>query len=96
MPEQVHDVNEYLGSWGPQPGDRGPWLGQTRVCRSCERETIEHLEDGWCWQCNHPGEDRNPGRPRVEIWRETAAHLRGMGFSEEAARWDAKIEAEGE
>jgi hypothetical protein len=72
--------------------DRGPWNGRATVCLSCERETLEHLEDGWCWQCNHPGEFRGMGRSRDEILKERAAHLRRRGFPDEARRVEAQIE----
>jgi hypothetical protein len=74
--------------------DRGPWSGRTELCHSCERETIEHLEDMVCWQCHHPGELRGTGRSRSEILKERAAHLRRRGFPDEARRAEAQIEAE--
>ncbi len=33
---------------------RGPWLGVTHTCRSCQRQSLS-LEDGWCPQCNQGG-----------------------------------------
>lgn len=81
--------------------DRGPWQGLTETCRGCQRATLEHLEDGYCWQCNHPGEPTGPTPERRlevkrELYRSTAEFLRRAGYPDRAAWYEDKLDAMGE
>ncbi|TFH59956.1 MAG: hypothetical protein E4G90_10120 [Gemmatimonadales bacterium] len=72
--------------------ESGPWQGTTSTCRSCERETIEHLEDGWCSQCNGTTPDDTEQRrvARVELYQRTAAKCRKWGDTEGAAWFETR------
>jgi len=76
----------------------GPWQGTTNTCRSCERPTIEHLEDGWCSQCNGTTPDDSAKRKaaRLDLFRRTAKKCREWGDAEGAAWFEGRIKAEGE
>jgi hypothetical protein len=73
--------------------DSGPWSGLTRTCQCCQRETIEHLEDGWCSQCNGADPDDSVARAQGRRWlyKTTAEHLRKMGFPDRARFWEDKL-----
>ncbi len=77
---------------------RGPWGGVTRTCVDCERQTIEHLEDGRCWQCNHPGEDSITPEQRAashrRLFEMTAKYLRKAGHPDRADWYDEQLEKE--
>ncbi len=78
---------------------RGPWSGVTRTCVDCERQTIEHLEDGRCSQCNHPGEDTTTPEQRAAskrwLFETTAKHLRKMGHADRAEFYERELAAMG-
>ena len=50
LPPMLHTFDGY------SERDRGEWLGLKGTCVDCRRETIEEMEDGRCWACNHPEE----------------------------------------
>jgi hypothetical protein len=74
---------------------RGPWQGTTNTCRSCERPTVEHLEDGECWQCRHPGEDSTTPEERRAarraLFATTAAFLRKAGYPDRAVWYEERL-----
>lgn len=68
--------------------DRREWGGLTHQCVSCERETLEQLTDGWCWQCLHPGEDPQTPKERKAamkaLYYSTAEMLVRLGYPDRA------------
>ncbi len=78
---------------------RGPWSGVTRTCVDCERQTIEHLEDGRCWPCNHPGEDSTTPEQYAAskrwLYATTAKHLRELGYPSRAVWYEEQLVAMG-
>ena len=76
--------------------DRGPWQGVTHTCRSCERPTIEHLEDGYCSSCNGVERDDSEERKtsRVALYKRTAKLCRKNGDTEGAAWFEGRIREE--
>lgn len=84
---------KYLERFDETGKDRGPWSGLHRTCQSCQRETIEELEDGWCRQCNGLDMDDPIKRQYGKRWlyETTAKHLRKMGYPERAIWYEEKL-----
>ncbi len=78
--------------------ERGDWIETRlgyRACVSCGREHLkEHLEDGWCPQCNSETPADLSARHRaaaLEGYRQTARMLRRMGYPEEARWYEGRV-----
>lgn len=67
---EAHDIAE----------GRGPWLGVTYTCRSCERPTLSLQTDGWCATCNDGSTSAMPPDPANvrSLHADAAATLRRL------------------
>ena len=77
--------------------ERGPWQGVTQTCHSCERTTIEHLEDFECAECRGelPDDTEERRKARVELYQRTAKRCREWGDEAGALWFEGRIKAEG-